>query len=126
MTESGRNAHVLHTQRVFQKQPAQSIYVVDLTDCLPSSVTIKLFFFPPGITLKLHLPPCLCSHTPLPPPPPFLHSSATIKCFSRWFWAQQQMQSMVGALLESTHTRHGQRLFMNGPTITHPPPDSYS
>lgn len=28
---------------------------------------------------------------------------------------------MVGALLESTHTRHGQHLFMNGPTITHPP-----
>lgn len=28
---------------------------------------------------------------------------------------------MVGALLESTHTWHGQHLFMNGLTITHPP-----
>lgn len=61
----------------------------------------------------------LCSHTS---PISFLHSFPTIKCFSRWLWVQQQhQQSMVGALLECTHTHHGQHLFMNGPTIAHPP-----
>lgn len=69
----------------------------------------------------LQSPPCsLCSHTP-PPPPSLSLLPPTTKCFSRWFWVQQQQQSMVGALLECTHTHHGQHLFMNGPTIAHPP-----
>lgn len=66
-------------------------------------------------------PPSLRSHTSPFFSPPQSHSFPTIKCSSRWFWVQQQQQSMVGALLECTHTHHGQHLFMNGPTIAHPP-----
>lgn len=61
-------------------------------------------------------PSFLCSHTP-----PSLRLLSSHQCFSRWFWVQQQQQNMVGALLECTHTHHGQHLFINGPTIPHPP-----
>lgn len=59
----------------------------------------KFTQFPAFIATFSHHPP----PSVLTLPPSLLHSSPTIKHFSRWFWVQQQ-QSMMWALLEQAHT----------------------
>lgn len=93
----------------------------------------ELLFFSPWIAYNQSVKAALVSYFPLQTPPLRLFPTDSPLFLSLLFNHQvpQQMApgsttaKLVGALLESSHTWLGQHLFMNGPTITHPP-DIYS